>query len=396
MASASDQTAGPLRIGYIVHALNVGGLERCVARLVNQLDRSRFVPVVICLDRRGDAANWIEAADARILELKKKPGNDVTAVARLAAVFRDQRIEIVHSHNWGTLVETAIGRRWSQVPVHVHAEHGTVAGATDRTSWKVRLRTQAMRWTLRTADAVVVVSEAVRHRLQDMTGFPPSQVRLIPNGVDLPWHRSDADDAQRLRRQLGVSPSDTLVGSVGRIASVKDYGSAIRALCEIAAKGLPVHLVLVGEGPERESLTMIARSLGLADRVHLVGQQLNVGAWLRAMDVYLNSSLSEGMNLSILEAMAVGLPMVVTDVGENAQMVGGNNPCGLVVCSADSGALGAALLQLITNRTLRDGFRENAVRRHIDQYGAERMVRRYEDLYSQLARDRRVRRMESR
>ena len=113
-----------VRIAFVVHTFDMGGLERCVARLVNRLDPARFEPMIVCMDRNGDAAGWLQRPDVPIVELRKRAGNDPAVIRRLAKTLRENRIDVVHSHNWGTLLETVLARRWAKTAYHGHAEHG--------------------------------------------------------------------------------------------------------------------------------------------------------------------------------------------------------------------------------------------------------------------------------
>ena len=163
---------------------------------------------------------------------------------------------------------------------------------------------------------------------------------------------------------------------------IKEFGTAINAVRQLASRGTDVHLLLVGDGPEMGRLVGHAKEAGLNGRAHFVGQQSDVGAWLAAMDLYVNVSRNEGMSQSLLEAMAVGLPMVVTDVGENATLAGGEKPCGRIVVSGDSHAVAEAIAELHAGRELRRELSQNALARYVDRYGVEKMVRTYEKLYT--------------
>jgi glycosyltransferase involved in cell wall biosynthesis len=393
LGARAGNSAGPesrLRIAYVVHTFHVGGLERCVARLVNRLDRSRFQATIVCLHRNGRAAEWIDRDDVPLIEIHKRNGNDPLAVGRLARVLKELRADVVHSHNWGTLVETALARRWARVPVHVHAERGTLLGNVDGRGLRTRVRGACARWAMNRADCVITVAESVERRLIDRCGRLRVPVRRIPNGVDAPAVADPEAERAALRRSLGVAPGAIVLGSVGRLVPVKDFGTAIDAVAQLEARetdwqsGLrsgDVHLVLVGDGPERGALEALAERRHVADRVHLVGQTSEVGKWLAAMDVYLNVSLSEGMSQSLLEAMAMGLPTVVTDVGDNAALVSGPAACGLVVPSGEAAVVAEAIARLLAGPNRRAELGENARARHAARYGVDAMIRTYEDLY---------------
>ena len=211
---------------------------------------------------------------------------------------------------------------------------------------------------------------------------------MITNGVDVPEHDSTGESASELRAELGIDASAFVVGSVGRLVEVKSFESLVKVVAELSHQN-HLHVVLVGDGPEEERLKELSRSLGVAERVHLVGEQQNVGDWLKAMDVYVNCSLSEGMSQSVLEAMSVGLPMVVTDVGANRSLVDGPGGCGMVVPAGDDDALARTIEQCIESPQQRSAMSGNALARYEQQYTVGEMLRQYEDLYDRLSSDRR-------
>ena len=370
-----------IRLAYVVHTFDMGGLERCIARLVNNLDPSQFIPTVICLNRNGDAAGWIERADVPVVALHKRPGNDPLVIWRLSKTLREHNIDIVHSHNWGTLLETTLARRLARIPIHIHAEHGLELADLRIGDWRRRLRGRTARWALRQADVVVAVADGVRERLTTRFGHPAEKVRLIPNGVDSMTGNGSQLAGVRLRRSLGIPEDAFVVGSVGRLAPVKDFGTAVEAVGLMVGKGMNVHLVLVGDGPQRDSLAARADAAGMESHTHLVGRQTDVGDWLAAMDLYVNSSLNEGMSLSILEAMAAGLPLVVTDVGENAALVDGRPACGRIVPSAAPDQLAQAMEQLLEDNQSRKQMSNCSRERFQRLYSTQQMVSCYESLY---------------
>lgn len=374
----------PVRMAFVVHSFQAGGLERCVARLCNRLNRATFQPMIVCLDRNGAAAEWLECDDVPIVELRKRNGNDVRVVSRLARVLRENSVRLVQSHNWGTLVETTLARRLGATPVHIHAERGMELEALHAPSWKKRLRRIASGWAIRRADCVLTNCEAIRRRLIEDCQPLRRRIQVIPNGVTRPIDDASRETAARLRREYNIPDEAIVVGSVGRLAPVKDFSRAIEATAILRRRQHDVHLVLVGDGPERSALLSCAQQRDIANRVHIVGWCPDAGSWLAAMDVYLNVSLNEGMSQSILEAMASGLPAVVTDVGDSAHMVGGTDPCGLVVPPGDAEATAAALERLICDHPFRMKCRENAAWRHETRYRLETMVRAFTELYGEL------------
>ncbi|HLJ12120.1 MAG TPA: glycosyltransferase [Planctomycetaceae bacterium] len=377
--------ARPLRVAFVVHTFEVGGIERSVARLASRIDRRRFEPQIVCLDRNGQAAQWLETDDVPIFELKKRAGNDLGLVFRLARLLRHERIDIVHSHNWGTLVETSLARRRARVPVHVHAERGTVLGSVEIRGLRGFLRAAAMRWAVNRTSAVVSNAVAVARRAAGISGLPLETIQIIPNGLDAPAAVS-ASAVRETRSRWGLPQEARVVGSIGRLAEVKNFASAITAISQLSEADSNVHLLLVGDGPERTRLEDLARTLGIAHRIHFAGFHDDVNSFLAAMDVYINCSHSEGMSQSLVEAMAAGLPIIATEVGDNALLVGGERSCGVVVRPGDPEAIAAAIKMLTNDAELRGDFGRRARARFAERYSMSRMVESYEKLYSSMYR----------
>jgi glycosyltransferase involved in cell wall biosynthesis len=188
-----------------------------------------------------------------------------------------------------------------------------------------------------------------------------------------------------VRQSLRVGEDALLVGSVGRLVPVKAFHHAIEAVALLSAQGGPLHLLIVGGGELAGELRELSRARGVEERVHLVGHQAEPARWLGAMDVFVNCSVSEGMSQALVEALALGLPTVVTDVGDNGDVVGGADACGLIVAPSAPGQLAAALAQLRDSARLRSDFSRKARTRYLSRYTQEAMLGGFEAMYGGLA-----------
>jgi len=376
----------PVRLGLVVHTFHMGGLERFVAHMLNGLDRRRFQPTLICIARSGTATEWLHCPDVEIVELHKPPGRSEWVTSRrLAEAVRTRRLQLLHSHNWGTLIETLLACRQVGGVRHVHAERGTVMGG-GRGGWRRKIAGWGMRLALGQCDRVLAVDQAVADRVERATGYPRSRIEVIPNGVPAPPCADRAQERLRIRQSLGIPPEAMVLGSVGRLVEVKGFELAIDALAQLPPGPGAPHLLLVGEGPRGEALQARARELGVAQRVHLAGRQSEIGPWLAAFDLFLNTSHSEGMSQSILEAMGFGLPLVVTDVGGNAGLVGGAEGCGVVLNHRDPAEWAGVLRELAQDEGRRAELAQRARVRHQRDYSLEQMIERYAQLYLTLCR----------
>ena len=323
-----------------------------------------------------------------MIEIGKKRGNDFMAVRRLAQSLREQRIDIVQSHNWGTLLEVVIARRLAGTPLHIHAERGTVLGMVEGKGMRHWLRARAMSLGLAQVDKVMSNSHAVACRVQERCGFSAQRIEVIPNGVPELCLKDRQAVRQRVRSELRAGSDSVLVGSVGRLVEVKGFDVAVTAFAEVLYRQPNVHLVLVGDGPERDRLSRVASDLGIAPKVHLVGRHADVAPWLAAFDIYLNSSHSEGMSQSIIEAMAAGLPIVATDVGENSRLIGRPElQCGLLCASKDSNSLAGSLLDLLNDIPQREAFSRSAAQCHAKFYSESVFLGSVESLYQRAISD---------
>ena len=374
-----------IRVAYIVNSFAMGGLERCVARLVNGLDPQVFETTVICLSETGAAEHWIERPDVSIVELHKSGRNGLGMIRRLAHELRNRRIDIAHSHNWATLIETSVARKWAKTPVHVHAQRGMFFHGKEDGRVKNTIRRAATRWATNRADCLVVVADAVRDYWLKEFGRGRVPIELITNGVDVPDYDHNCETAKRLRAELNIGPRDFVIGSVGRLVPVKSFETLVEAASRLRSRGHNhVHVVLVGDGPERGTLSQLAQSTQIGDRFHLVGEADNVGDWLKTMQLYVNCSLSEGMSQSILEAMAMGLPMVVTDAGANRVLVNGSDGCGDVVPCGNAEAFADAIERYVLSPELCRTRSAGALARHTAHYAVGRMLDEYAQLYRKL------------
>ncbi len=373
-----------IRVAFLVHSLQAGGIERSITRIVNGLDTTKFEPTIICLDRSGPAANWLTRA-VPIVEIGKRPGTDPLAIGRLAHVLRERRIDLVQSHNWGTLIECVLARKLAGTRFHVHAERGTVLGMVNPQGLRHTLRAAAMKRALRTVDRVISNAEAVAQRVQARCGYPAQFITIIPNGVPKTTDELREADRDAIRRRLGVAEHEIVIGSVGRLAPVKGFDLALRAFEKLQQRHSPVHFLLVGDGPEADALTELTSALGLAGKVHLVGRQERAEVWLSAMDIYVNSSHSEGMSQSIIEAMAAGLPIVATDVGDSAVLITkAELPCGVICPPSEVDSLAECFDRLVSDMSARRELAQNAIRCHASFYSEEVLIASIQTLYDEV------------
>jgi sugar transferase (PEP-CTERM/EpsH1 system associated) len=355
----------PIRVVHLVRQLDLGGLEIVVWNLVRCTDRERFEPRVICLGERGAIADRFDTIGVPVETLGARGRTD--AILRLARRLWRLRADVLHTHNPTPHLVGAVARWLARVGVLVHTKHG-------RNYPGVRRAVLANRWASLITDAVIPVSEDAADVVRRVERVPAKKVQVIRNGIDLTSF--PAPDKRGLE-------GDGRAISVARLHAVKDQATLLRAIRRIVDARPEFRLVLVGEGPERPGLEQLCRELGLEESVCFSGHRDDVRERLLQCDLFMLSSLSEGISLSLLEAMAAGLPVIATEVGGNREVVV-HGETGFLVPPGSPEAIASATLSLIDDpaRALAMG---RSGRKRVEQiFDLRLMVRRYEALYLEL------------
>ncbi|ATB40969.1 glycosyl transferase family 1 [Cystobacter fuscus] len=369
----------PLRLVQFTKSFYFGGTEVQVVELLRGLPASYRVQVSV-LDAVGPLMEPIRKMGITPEEFSLRGSlarpNTLAQVIRMARWLKQERVELVHVHDFYATVLA--------VPAAKLAGTKVIVGRLDLAHWHGRVRRALLRGLTQMADHVVGNAEAIRGMLVEEEGISPEKITVIPNGLDIV--RFD----QRRRAGLQAPLPDThgapvVVHVANMNHPVKRQEDLLRALALVRRAGHTLHAFLVGDGPRRPEMEKLAGSLGLADRVHFLKHRGDVPAIYERADFGVLCSSAEGMSNAVMEGMAAGLPMVVTNVGGNPELVA-DGERGLVVPPLRPEALGEAFLQLLGDRERgrRMGARARAfVERELS---LTRMVRRHDALYRRVAR----------
>jgi len=369
-------------IAHVLYRLDTGGMERMLVTLINHTHQ-RYHHVVICLEGYGALRDQIEPDDVTCVVLGKRPGKDWGCYFRLWRILRKLKPDLVHTYNIGAL-DAAPVARLAGVRRVVHAERGRDAADPRGESRKYRL---LRRWLLPLIDRFLPVSRDLQSWLVKKVGIPPSRIVCIPNGIDVANFATASGSGVRPLLGSFAPPGTILIGTVGRLDAVKDQAGLIVAFCQLC-EALPaererLRLVLVGEGPQRAALESQIESTGLSAQVRLLGNRNDVAALLAEFDVFVLSSIAEGMPGVLLEAMATGLPVVATAVGGVGEVVAAD-VTGTLVPASDSEALAGALASYVLDTGLRIERGTAGRVRVISRFGLQTMLSAYTALYDEL------------
>ncbi len=304
---------------------------------------------------------------------------DARVLWPLVRQLRRDPPDILHCHLVRANLYGRLAGRLAGIRNIINTIHGvdTHVTASDLLSQAVRL---AERLTAGWATKYVAVSEDARQAVIKQLGLLPDKIVTILNAVDLTPFQPPRGERNAVRAALGVSPGAVVVGSVGNLLPLKNYGSLVRWFSDLAARFPQIQLLILGEGEERQALESLAAELRLSDKVRLPGFRTDIPEVLGAMDIFAFPSLSEGLSIALLESMAAGLPCVAMDVGGNAEaMVDGQT--GYVVSPADEAGFKDALVRLIKDSELRKKLGEAGKKRAFALFNPKRLAAQYTELY---------------
>jgi len=368
---------GPLRVMFVITSMPVGGAETLLVNLIRRLDREHFLPEICCLKELGPLGE-VMAKEVPVHTGLLKGKFDVRVLPRLMRLFRARRIDAVVTVGagdkmfWGRLAARLAG-----VPVAISALHST--GWPDCIG---RLNRMLTPWT----SAFVGVAAAHGRYLAEVEGFPAAKVRVIPNGVDV-CRFAPRLAGEQLRAELGLRPNSPVATIVAALRPEKNHELFLQAAAEVRKPVPDAQFLIVGDGPRRDDLAALAKQLQLTDNVVFAGSRSDIAALLNLSNTFVLTSHMEANPVSILEAMASGLPVVSTDVGSIGESVQ-HGQTGYLVPAGDLEQLVDRLTYVLEHPVEALQFGQAGRERVVQNWSLERMVHGYEDLISQLYRQR--------
>ena len=370
-----------LRVLQVTNSLNFGGLERLVVDLALGLDRNRFEPMVACLKYKGNLAPELEAAGVPVFALNADvdPRRRYRTFRGLQRLIREHRVDVVHTHNTGPLIDTLLARltQWRGVRV-VHTDHTRPHWPDKRKyMWAEYLASFWVR-------SLVAVSEEARDKLVEYEGIHRHWIQLIDNGIDVGRFLVPEDARQAMLAELDATGFDQCVGVIAMHRQQKGITHLLQAVPAILEACPNTGFLLGGGGPLEEAHQEEARALGISEHVRFLGRRSDVPNLLSTFDVYVLPSESEGLPIGLLEAMAANRPIVATAVGAVPRVLN-EGACGRLVEPGVPKALATAVIELLQDRVTAQALADAARERVAADFSIQRTTQDYQRLYRQAA-----------
>lgn len=366
----------PVRVGFVLHVMQVAGAEVLVAETIRRLG-GRIMPVVYCLDGVGQLGEQMRREGVTVVSLGRRPGVDLGLVQRLSRHLAEDGVQVLHAHQYtpyfyGALANLRAGRP-ARVILTEHGRH-----FPDVVGWKRRAFNRLFLQHL--AADVNAVARFSAEAVRDNDGFTRWPISVIPNGIETSLYGEGAGSVEQARAVVGVPQDRRYVTCVARFHPIKNHALLLEAFSRVAEAHPDVDLLLAGDGELRPRLEQQARDLHILSRIRFLGVRRDVPQVLRAANVFVLASDSEGASITVLEAMASGLPIVTTAVGGNPELVEAG-VSGLLVPRRDVTAMAAALSSLLDDEVLATRVGDAAQVRARRDYDLGVTVEKYATMY---------------
>jgi len=363
------------RLVHVFPAFSTGGPEVRTAILINAM--TEFAHTIVSLNGDVSGRSRLDEPDSMTFVTGPFP----SGAGRLWALGRllgRQQPDLLITYGWGG-TDAILGARLARLKRPVHIEDGFLP---DEAHGQKFARLQARRCALPLATDLVVPSKTLQRIATSTWWLPSRKVHFFPNGVDTNRFRpGDAHQVQAARDRIGALPGELVIGTVGMLRPDKNHARMIRVFAGVARQH-PARLLIVGEGECRAQLVELSRQLHIQDRVIFTGAVVDPSSYYGALDIFALSSDTEQMPLSVLEAMAAGLPVASTDVGDVSEMVGAAGRA-FISPRTDEEGLGSSLARLGHDVVVRQSLGLENRARVLAQFSLTAMTESYRNLFRQ-------------
>lgn len=366
-----------INILHVVPSFGLGGMEKVMCAVINATNTT-YTHAILSLDNNTAAVTWIKDSKITLLHCTKSERR-LRFFHSLYQLLSQRRPRVLMTYNWGATDAIWLGRLCGIQHI-IHNEHGFNMDEALGSAWK----RDVVRWLVyHLASTTVVVSRELSDTMRQRFALSAKQVTWIPNGINARHYVQNLAARKTMRDALGMQDTDFVIGFSGRLDPVKNFDLMLRVFRLCLESDAHCKFLIIGDGPEKNRLTALCTTLGLHEQVLLVGQQEEVLPYLRALDAFVLTSHSEQLPMTILEAMAVGLPIVASRVGGIPSLIDDGQNGFLLSPQAEPAAWAERLLAL-KHQTVSSGLGLSARQKTLDKFQEETMVKSYNVLLQRV------------
>jgi len=364
---------GKIKVAHLTFDMRIGGTEQVIKNLIENSNPQQFDMSIICIESPlGPFADDLLANGTRITAFSRSPGFDRNLIKQIRHHIKQHHIDILHCHQYTPWVYGSLAAFLTRTKV-IFTEHGRFY--PDSSSWKRKLINPLLH---KITAATTSISQATKEALTTYENLPAKDIQVIYNGIS-PLVTDEAQ-VKKLRKSLNIGEQTLCLGTVARLDPIKNHPMMLKAFKQVIDQGIDAKLLIVGDGEMRPIIEELIKDLSITDNVIMSGYQAKPQHHLGLMDIYLLSSLSEGTSMTLLEAMSIGKPCVVTDAGGNPEIIKqGIN--GFVTLNDDANAFAEAIIKISSDEDKKNKMSTQSQHRFNKYFSAESMVDQFTHVY---------------
>ena len=360
---------------HLTYDMRIGGTEMVIKNLIEGSNSALLDMSIYCIETPiGPWGIEMQSAGLSITTSARKPGFDSSLIFAIRKHIKHNEINILHCHQYTPSVYGVMAAFGTKTKV-IFTEHGRFY--PDSSSWKRKIINP---WLCRITNYVTAISQATKQALVDFENLPNRRIEVIYNGIK-PLEVNPLKTLE-LRQKLNIPDKSLILGTVARLDPIKNHKMMLEAFAQVLKANPNTVLVIVGDGEERDNIIKYIQVLELEKKVIMPGYESEPQHYLALMDIFILSSLSEGTSMTLLEAMSLGKPCVVTDAGGNKEVIA-NNKNGIVTKNDDATEFSQAILKLAEDKVLFKQYGIEGSARFTRLFDVSVMVKRFNDYYEE-------------
>lgn len=362
-----------VKVMHITYDMRIGGTEMVIKNIIEGNKHPRCEMSIFCIEAPlGPWGEALQEAGVQTTVHARKPGFDLSLISALRAHIKQYHIDVLHCHQYTPWVYGVLASIGLKVKV-IFTEHGRFY--PDSSSWKRRFVNPILSML---THKITAISHATKQALVDFEFLNANKIEVIYNGIE--GLRTDSDKADSIKSSLNISPTDIVFGTIARLDPIKNHEMMLNAFAKALETAPHCTLVIVGDGDLMDTLQSQTKALKIEEKVKFTGYITYPKDYLATFDVFLLSSLSEGTSMTLLEAMSLSKPCVVTDAGGNKEIIA-HEETGLVTDNNDMQQFADAMLRLCNHHEQVKQYGKQAKARFLKQFTVELMSAQYTACY---------------
>ncbi len=373
-----------ITILFTITDLEMHGAQHQLMELIKGLDKERFRPIVLTFKPGGPMEReYKKIPGSRLISLERKGKYDFLLLFKVFNLLRKMKVDVVQPFLTPATFFSLLPAFLCHTPVKIVTERNSLKARTNG-GFGYHLYLKAEEFLSRFSDWAIANSEAGRECLVER-GMEPGRTRTIHNGINVDNYTCDGQAVELVRQRLAPPSGGQVVGMVARMFPSKRYDNFLKAAAIVNKTAPDTRYALLGDGPLRSNLENLSQELGIASKVTFFGEQHDIVTHVAAFDIFALISETEGLSLSICEAMALGKPVLATDVGGNRELVE-DGKTGFLIPREDTEALARAIVRLLQDPEMAHDMGQRAREKIVTQFGLGRYVNEYQTLYEDTLR----------